>query len=161
ETVAVFGSTAKVKNLTLTCHVDPRITGLYMGDAARIKQVLVNLVGNAIKFTDQGEVALHGILRSESANKVNIEFTISDTGIGLTEKEQQYIFKPFTQVDQSSSRKYGGAGLGLTISKQLVELMGGEIGVRSTKEKGSSFWVSLSLDVCDQATVLPKDLPAE
>src|SRR5262249_11955713 len=121
------------------------------GDPSRLRQIVTNLAGNAIKFTDHGEVRIAVRVLSETPDTVGVELAISDTGIGIAADRQAAIFDSFTQVDGSSTRRHGGTGLGLTICRQLVELMGGTIGVESTLGQGSTFWVRL---------VLPKQLEA-
>ncbi|MCO2641743.1 response regulator, partial [Pseudomonas aeruginosa] len=115
------------------------------GDPQRLKQILTNLVGNAIKFTQGGTVAVRAMLEDESDDRAQLRISVQDTGIGLSEEDQQALFKAFSQADNSLSRQAGGTGLGLVISKRLIEQMGGEIGVDSTPGEGAEFWISLSL----------------
>ncbi len=131
---------AHEKGLDLVCMLDPRVPLRLRGDAGRLRQVLVNLGGNAVKFTAAGKIAIRVSLVGEDEGNASIRFSISDTGIGIPADRQDILFTPFTQVDSSTTRKYGGTGLGLAISKQLVELMGGRIGVDSQERKGSTFW---------------------
>ena len=105
-------------------------------------------MSNAIKFTHQGEVKLSVVIARESEQHISVLFEIKDTGIGITPEMQDYLFDAFTQGDNSDTRKFGGAGLGLSISKKLVELMGGEIGVNSTEGKGSTFWFTANFEKC-------------
>jgi|GEM_PF-1853620 len=154
ECLGLFEVPASNKRLELKCYVDPRVPRRLFGDPARIKQILVNLVGNAVKFTDKGEVTLQVVIRADHPESMDVEFTIIDTGIGLSTEEREQIFKPFAQVDQSTSRRYGGAGLGLTISKHLVELMGGTIGVSSSKQRGSSFWFTVPMHLAPEPASL-------
>ncbi len=116
------------------------------GDPGRLKQILINLTGNAIKFTEMGEVIIKVSLEDETANKVTIRFEIMDSGIGISSEEQKQLFLSFTQVDASVTRKYGGTGLGLAISKQLTEMMDGQIGIESEPGKGSKFWFTAVLE---------------
>lgn len=118
----------------------PEVPSLIKGDPGRLRQILVNIAGNALKFTKEGEVAILAMLDHEDDENVTIRFEVRDTGIGIPEIKQKHLFLPFTQVDGSTTRKYGGTGLGLSISRQLAELMGGKIGVLSEGGKGSTFW---------------------
>ena len=116
------------------------------GDPGRLRQILVNLVGNAIKFTDKGEVALKVELEREEENRVTLHFVVSDTGIGIATDKLDSIFDSFAQADTSTTREYGGTGLGLTISKRLIELMGGTIWIESVLGVGSHFHFTIQLD---------------
>jgi CheY-like chemotaxis protein/HPt (histidine-containing phosphotransfer) domain-containing protein len=128
--------------LELICHIDPAVPQYLRGDPGRIRQIITNLAGNAIKFTHQGEVVISAKLTSDQDGFATILFEIHDTGIGIPPERLDAVFDPFTQVDGSTTRKYGGTGLGLAICKQLAELMGGEIGVTSEEGHGSTFWFS-------------------
>jgi two-component system sensor histidine kinase RpfC len=134
---------AQAKGLLLNAFVDPALEYRLKGDSHHLRQVLLNLLGNAIKFTERGEVNLVIELKQESEFAVTARFEVRDTGIGIAPAALATIFERFVQADQSTTRKYGGTGLGTTIAKQLVELMGGSIGAESTVGKGSTFWVEL------------------
>ncbi len=136
---------AEEKHLELICPVNPIKQRWYHGDPGRLRQILTNLVGNAIKFTSQGEVSVKYEEQATAKGENYLLFTVTDSGIGLNSKQQQGLFERFTQADGSTTREFGGSGLGLSISKKLVEMMGGEIGVNSEFGKGSSFWFSISL----------------
>ncbi len=137
---------AQDKGLELACLIHPDLISELKGDPARLRQIMINLIGNAIKFTHQGEVVIRAEPVSETDTQVTVYFSIQDTGIGIPLEQQQSIFERFTQADGSTTRKYGGSGLGLTICKQLVEAMGGEIGVESTAGVGSTFWFQITFE---------------
>ncbi|MEI6127926.1 MAG: response regulator, partial [Pseudomonadota bacterium] len=128
------------KGLELSCFIAPGIPPHLIGDPGRLKQILRNLTNNALKFTAVGEISILVSLAEDLGEKIRIRFAVKDTGIGIPEEKQGIIFESFTQVDSSTTRKYGGTGLGTTIAKQLVEMMGGEIGLESTLGKGSTFF---------------------
>jgi PAS domain S-box-containing protein len=134
------------KKLELVFEVVPGTPCLLRGDAGRLRQVLVNLLGNAVKFTPQGEVAVTVRVDSEDEHKATLHFTVRDTGIGFRQEQASVLFEPFVQADGSRTRRYGGTGLGLTISKQLVEMMGGQIGVESQEGKGATFWFTATFE---------------
>ena len=131
------------KQLQLMCHIPPGVPRWVKGDPGRLRQIITNLAGNALKFTDQGEVVIETELVEDASTYVTLKAAVRDTGIGIAEEHQKDLFDSFTQVDETNTRKYGGTGLGLAISKQLVELMGGEIGVTSSKGTGSTFWFTM------------------
>ncbi len=151
---------AKTKGLELQWLVSPQIPPLLRGDAHRLRQVLVNLAANAIKFTDRGEVKIEASLDRQADGKAAVRFTISDTGIGIRPDQAARLFTPFTQADDSTTRKYGGTGLGLAICKQLVEMMGGTIGVESAEGRGSRFWFRVAFEVAPADQEPPESEPA-
>ncbi len=131
------------KGLEFICAATPGVPSLLRGDPGRLRQILTNLAGNAIKFTSEGEVAIRTSLESETEDEALIRISVYDTGLGIPENKRNILFEQFTQVDTSTTRRFGGTGLGLAISKQLVELMGGNIGVESEEGKGSKFWFTV------------------
>ncbi|MEW5804971.1 MAG: response regulator [bacterium] len=135
----VLALRAHRKGIELACHIKPYVPGFLIGDPCRLRQVIVNLAGNAIKFTEKGEVVIDCDVESEDEDSVVLHFTVSDTGIGIPEDKLEVIFKSFRQVDGSTTREYGGSGLGLSISQQLTKMMGGKIWAESELGKGSSF----------------------
>lgn len=150
---------AEKKHLELTCEFDPALEGMLLGDSGRIRQVLLNLAGNAIKFTLKGRVSISFRRMEERATERLFEVRIQDTGIGISPAAQRQLFQAFTQADGSTTRRFGGTGLGLAISRQLVELMGGEIGLVSEEGHGSTFWFRLTLPKVSHETesALPVD----
>ncbi len=134
---------ASGKDLEISITVDPSVPVQLHGDSLRLQQVLVNLIGNALKFTMQGEVAVTIEVLSADENWTRIGIRIRDTGIGMTDEQQRRLFQPFSQVDSSNTRRFGGTGLGLTITKKLLDMMGGQIGVRSMSQIGTEFFISL------------------
>lgn len=131
---------AHEKSLEYVTRIHHDVPSLLRGDPGRVRQILINLIGNAIKFTGKGEIVIHILLESEDSTHAHIRFNVSDTGIGIPKDRMDQLFKSFSQADNSTTRKYGGTGLGLSISKKLSEMMGGGIGVESKKGRGSTFW---------------------
>jgi len=149
-TASLLAEAAREKNLSLMSFVDTEMPSIVRGDPGRLRQILINLTSNAIKFTEHGEVVLRCQAaedKSRSSDLLNVMFSITDTGIGISPTQLEHLFKPFSQADGSTTRKYGGTGLGLSISKRLVELMGGEIGVESEFGKGSTFWFKVPFPI--------------
>jgi signal transduction histidine kinase/FixJ family two-component response regulator len=140
DVVQLLSVLAGAKRLHIHSTVSEEIPPLLRGDAHRLQQVLTNLTGNAIKFTERGAVALDSTLEYRGAGKATVRFAVTDTGIGIRPDQAKALFSPFVQADTSTTRKYGGTGLGLAICKQLVELMGGKIGLESQEGEGSTFW---------------------
>jgi PAS domain S-box-containing protein len=147
--VQLAGIQAKAKGLNLVLRVSPEIPEFVRGDPHRLRQILTNLVTNAVKFTERGEVAVEAALEKQADGQVTVEFRFVDTGIGMRPDEIARLFRPFAQADASTTRKYGGTGLGLIISKQLVELMGGKIGVHSLEGLGSTFWFTAVFETAE------------
>ena len=162
--IALMAGKAREKNIDLGVFVEPDARGTYRGDPARLRQVLLNLLNNAIKFTDKGGVAVQ-VHVSRAANApaepgmVPLRFEVADTGIGMPESVRARLFRKFSQVDSSVTRRYGGTGLGLAICKELIELMGGRIGVDSKVGQGSTFWFDLSLPRATESLVDRRSLP--
>nr|WP_320191358.1 ATP-binding protein [uncultured Desulfobacter sp.] len=143
------------KGLELLINISPDVPKHLIGDSLRLKQVIVNLIGNAVKFTEHGEIEIFCRLEEENKDGVDLHFSVRDTGIGMTPEQQERLFKAFSQADSSTTRKYGGTGLGLTICKRLTEMMGGGIGVRSSYGKGSTFFFTVALRLDHQAEHRP------
>ncbi|MDD4651561.1 MAG: PAS domain S-box protein [Methanothrix sp.] len=157
ETANLLALAAENKGLKLRCQVDAKVPPLLHGDPGRLRQILVNLGSNAVKFTMKGEVVIRAALKSEDDRIATICFSVSDTGIGIPADRQDILFTPFSQLDGSTTRKYGGTGLGLAISKQLAELMGGTIGVKSKADQGSTFWFTVDLEKRAEIPLSPED----
>ncbi len=163
ESMQTLAHRADEKNLEIACLISPRIPARVRGDPGRLRQVLLNLASNAIKFTKEGEVATEVTLVDSAPDKQLLRFTVRDTGPGIPAERMGRLFKVFSQVDSSTTRKFGGTGLGLAISKQLVNLMGGEIGVTSVEGVGSTFWFEVPFAVAlsqePSALRAPKMMP--
>jgi two-component system, sensor histidine kinase and response regulator len=172
DAVHALGYDAAKKGLELACHIPPDLPDALLGDPGRLCQIVVNLIGNAIKFTDRGEIVLNVAVEARSAptapalansgdvRTVTLHFSVRDTGIGIAPAKQQVIFESFRQVDSSMSRRFGGTGLGLAISRQLVKLMGGRIWVESEPGKGSTFHFLANFELQQQAASRPMHRPA-
>jgi len=159
ECLKTLALRADEKGLELLCDIAPEVPELVEGDSARLRQILLNLVGNAVKFTHQGEVAVRAELEGEEGDCCTIRFTVADTGIGIPPEKQKFIFDPFTQADTSTTRKYGGTGLGLTISARLVAMMGGKIWLQSDVGHGTQFYFTVNMRFlarkAERATLAP------
>jgi len=149
---------SKGKNVAIMSYIAPDVPFTLRGDPTRLRQIMMNLVSNAVKFTHDGDVTVNVTIEAVREQQIKLRFTVSDTGIGLSEVARKRLFQPFTQADMGTTRKYGGTGLGLVISKRLTELMGGEIGVESAEGKGSTFWFTASFEF-SQNEVEPAKLP--
>jgi signal transduction histidine kinase len=156
QTFKTLTHAAKEKGLNLDLQIDPQVVDLVAGDPVRLRQIIVNLVGNAVKFTHAGRVTLSVKIESQDGEHMTVRFVVKDTGIGIPLERQQEIFSSFTQADNSMTRKYGGTGLGLTISRRLVEMLGGRIWVESEPGKGSSFYFTARFGIAAE-TKRPAD----
>ncbi len=156
ETIEIFAGRAHAKGLELACAIDLDVPGQVSGDPMRLRQILINFVGNAIKFTDTGEVVVR--VKAKDAAGL-LRFEVTDTGIGISAEAQTYIFNAFNQADSFTTRKYGGTGLGLAICQQLATLMGGAIGVDSEVNRGSTFWFEVRLEPAGDTIVTQTRLP--
>lgn len=146
DVIDMFAVKIEDEKIEFSCFVDPAVHSSLKGDPGRIKQVLVNFVNNAIKFTKDGEVAINITQIAKTELETTLRFSVSDSGIGISDDQIGRLFQPFSQIDSSTTRKYGGTGLGLAISKQIVELMGGKIGAESKAGEGSTFWFTATLE---------------
>jgi PAS domain S-box-containing protein len=155
ETTSMLALQARAKGLEFVSSIAPGLPEGAVGDPGRLRQVLTNLLGNAIKFTDRGQVGLKAEIVSQTRDGIQLKFTVHDSGIGIPAGQQTRLFDTFTQVDESNTRKYGGTGLGLAISKQLVELLGGEIGLESEFGKGSRFWFTAGFGKSTRSEAAP------
>src|SRR5262249_25957423 len=145
STAGLLAPTAQAKSLALEVAIDPAARRGFRGDPMRIRQVLLNLLANAVKFTEAGRGAVAVSAHADTAGRITVGFVVVETGIGIPREVRERLFQNFTQADGSIARRFGGTGLGLAISKQLVELMGGRIGVESEPGQGSRFWFELTL----------------
>jgi two-component system sensor histidine kinase/response regulator len=159
ESCALLLPIARQKGIRLEVESDPGLPGWLHGDAGRLRQILINLLSNAVKFTTKGQVKVH-VTASSSTDASLVRIEVSDTGIGIDEQTLARLFQPFTQADNSTARKYGGTGLGLTISAQLIEMMGGTIGAHSALGEGSTFWFQVALPLADQTRKRPTLQPS-
>ena len=150
DSLKMFALPASAKGLELLCDIAPTLPEMVRGDSGRLRQIILNLVSNAIKFTDSGRVALKAELESRQQNELTIRFTVSDTGIGIPVQHQETIFSPFSQADSSTTRRYGGTGLGLTISARLASMMGGRIWVESELGRGSRFCFLVRMEALEK-----------
>ena len=157
----MLGSKARQKGLELALHMAPEESLAVRGDPQRLQQVIVNLLGNAIKFTAQGQVQVRVVVESSADERVIVRLAVQDSGVGIPAERLDRLFKPFSQVDTSTTRQFGGTGLGLSICKQLIELMGGKIGVRSQINSGSTFWFRIPLEKQPQALPTHRRAPQE
>ncbi|WP_236898467.1 hybrid sensor histidine kinase/response regulator [Clostridium beijerinckii] len=158
STIFLYDAKAREKGLELNMLINSAIPSCLVGDPTKIRQIISNLVSNAVKFTHNGEVFIEVSVIRETNTEVQLYFEIRDTGIGMNEEEIGKLFKPFSQADSSSTRKYGGTGLGLAICKKIVEMMGGTISVKSLKNKGTTFYFDLLLDKSEQSVIqMPPD----
>jgi signal transduction histidine kinase/CHASE2 domain-containing sensor protein/CheY-like chemotaxis protein len=153
QTIEVLANNAYSKGIELSCRIEPIIPNNLQGDPTRLSQILTNLIGNAIKFTDRGGVSIDISAIATTDRQTTLYFQVQDTGIGIAPESQDKIFQSFSQADSSTTRQYGGTGLGLAISKRLIEMMGGEIGVISAPDAGSIFWFTLT---CNRAIHTPE-----
>ncbi|HEY9871155.1 MAG TPA: response regulator [Candidatus Obscuribacterales bacterium] len=155
DTAELVAEKARQKRLSLMSFVSPELPCLLRGDPGRLRQILLNLADNAVKFTEQGHVMVSASLQFKKGSTVVVRFAVTDTGIGIPEDSIARLFQPFTQADGSVTRKYGGTGLGLSIAKSLVELMGGEIGLQSKRGIGTTFWFTVPLEAVPAVEPVP------
>jgi signal transduction histidine kinase len=155
DVVQLLAPRAHAKQLELACRIDETLPAAVRGDPYRLRQVITNLVGNALKFTDSGEVVVEVTGETGTDGQPLLQVAVRDSGIGIGDEERERLFQPFAQADGSTTRRYGGTGLGLAISRSLVELMGGKIGVHSQAGQGSTFWFELPLQAASSLPPVP------
>jgi len=155
EVCALMSGRAHAKGLELNCFLPPSLPQRWQSDPTRIRQVLTNLIGNAVKFTEQGEVSIKVLAQESSNGKTTLRFEVRDTGIGMSPEGQARLFQPFSQADSSTARRFGGTGLGLSISKNLVDMMNGMIGLESALGEGTCFWFTLPMQTCNHTNLAP------
>jgi signal transduction histidine kinase/CheY-like chemotaxis protein/HPt (histidine-containing phosphotransfer) domain-containing protein len=155
DAVELLAQKAFAKGVEMASYIDDDVPPMARGDANRLRQVLMNLIGNAVKFTEKGEIIIRASMAGSREGGLLVHFAITDTGAGIPADRMERLFKSFSQVDASTTRRYGGTGLGLAISKQLAELMGGEIGVESELGKGSTFWFTIALQPVEFCPAAP------
>ena len=159
QTLAMLGPMARAKGLALTVTLDPEIPAGLQGDPGRLRQVLLNLIGNALKFTEQGQISTRARLLGREGRRITLQLDVQDTGVGIAPDKQRLIFEPFSQEDASITRRYGGTGLGLSITSRLVQLMGGRIWLDSVPGQGSTFHFTVVLGLATEAGVEPPPAP--
>ena len=157
DTLGAQDAPAHAKGLRLSGEIAPSLPDMMLGDAPRLKQILLNFVGNAIKFSERGEIALRVDAIADDNHSVYLRFEVSDQGIGISAQQQTHLFQAFTQADGSTTRKYGGTGLGLVLAKRIAKLMGGDVGVTSQTGVGSTFWVTARMKRADDVARLGVD----
>jgi signal transduction histidine kinase/CheY-like chemotaxis protein/HPt (histidine-containing phosphotransfer) domain-containing protein len=154
----VLGDAAEKKRIELICSVGESVPRAVRGDSTRLRQVVLNLATNAVKFTDQGEVVINACTIEETETHATVKISVRDSGIGIPRERQQRLFKSFSQVDSSTTRKFGGTGLGLAISHRIVDMMGGKIGVDSEEGRGSTFWIEIRFEKRPSAAATPREI---
>ncbi|MDE2439898.1 MAG: cache domain-containing protein [Betaproteobacteria bacterium] len=159
QTISILDERATSKGLRLSSRIDPAVPDLLRGDSVRIGQALLNFVGNAIKFSEHGEISLSASVDRDEGKQVVLRFEVQDEGIGMSAEQQTLLFQAFSQADDSITRRYGGTGLGLAINRHLARLMGGDVGVESREGAGSRFWMTVLLDKCQPQPVEVSSVP--
>ena len=157
STLDLVAARARDKDIEMAWLLDADVPDFIFGDPVRLRQILLNLLGNAVKFTQHGHVALKASLTGQDGSFISVRFEVEDTGIGLTEEQQARLFQPFSQADDSTTRRFGGTGLGLSICRRLVSMMGGDIGVTSRENSGSTFWFEVPLETAPQSQTSEND----
>ena len=153
DTTTLVAMEAHKKGLEVVLSIAPKVPTIIKSDPVRLRQIIINLLNNAIKFTKEGEVVLSVLVDDSSPEKTTLKFIIKDTGVGIPENKKHILFSAFSQADSSVTRKFGGTGLGLSISKQLSELFEGKIGVESVEGKGSVFWFTINVEILPESNV--------